>query len=161
MFTVTVILDGVSNKFQQNINGSDNYTILKNRKVSEIERFLKFTNVTICIISHLLKVMGKLQPHRIENRQIHKQTTPYRPLIEEISKPPVSTNKNREQTRGSNKCSEYVILREPSEGVVQRLIGLFKIPKGVSILRLFCVLSSTTHSNMQFTHQSIFEMYFF
>ncbi|OAD62430.1 PIH1 domain-containing protein 1 [Eufriesea mexicana] len=115
LFTILVILDGVSNKFNKTLK---DYVILKNRKV-----------------------MGKLQQHKIENRepQIHMQIP--KPLIEEINTPnksnykeqnKVSEFKNISSESDVNPKLNYVLLKQLLKGMSIHLIGIFQIPKGIT-----------------------------
>lgn len=117
LFTISVVMDGVSNKFNKYLQ-TENYVILKNRKV-----------------------MGKLQQHRIENREprIHSQNQ--KPLIEEIKSPAKNINGNQTKSNQLNNLSSesivnptsnYVLLKQPVEGTPSHLIGLFDMPKGVT-----------------------------
>jgi len=73
--------------------------------------------------------MGKLQQHRIENREPKKPQS-HKSLIEEI---PYSTKPVSEVKRDSRTAkASYVILREPAKGPTERLIALFDMPKSVS-----------------------------
>lgn len=117
LFTISVVMDGVSNKFNKSLH-TENYVILKNRKV-----------------------MGKLQQHRIENREprIHSQNQ--KPLIEEIKSSAKDTYGNQNKSNKLNNpssesivnpSSNYVLLKQPLEGTPSNLIGLFDMPKGVT-----------------------------
>ncbi|KAG6798823.1 PIH1 domain-containing protein 1 [Apis mellifera caucasica] len=111
LFTISVIMDGVSNKFNKILNTED-YVILKNRKV-----------------------MGKLQQHRIENREPRVHTETKKKLIEEI-KTPISNihEKQKNISSETNVISklDYVLLKQFLEGTSIHLIGLFQIPKGIT-----------------------------
>ncbi|XP_029034575.1 PIH1 domain-containing protein 1 isoform X2 [Osmia bicornis bicornis] len=117
LFTISVIMDGVSNKFNKTINAED-YVILKNRKV-----------------------IGKLQQHRIENREPRIPSQTKKPLIEEIKSPikNLSEDQNKSnQLRNvssesvSNSTLNYVLLKQPKKGMPTHLIGLFQMPKGIT-----------------------------
>lgn len=73
--------------------------------------------------------MGKLQQHRIENRE-PKKPQGHKSLIEEIShSKPID---NKANLRNSNKIKTgYVILKEPAKGRTERLIVIFDMPKSV------------------------------
>ncbi|XP_024939053.1 PIH1 domain-containing protein 1 isoform X2 [Cephus cinctus] len=117
-FTIAVIIQGVSQKFDKDIE-LKNYTVLKNRKV-----------------------LGRLQDHRIEKREVKKAMRA--PLIEElpsinstsVSQTKISTSKPIEESRESKSrvtpTPDYIILREPKEGKPKRLIGKFKIKSLIS-----------------------------
>ncbi|XP_066600652.1 PIH1 domain-containing protein 1-like [Prorops nasuta] len=102
VFTISVMMDGVSNKFHKTLKIND-YAILKNKKV-----------------------MGKLQEHRIENRQVKQSLPLKKPLIEEI----VSTNKiedNKQISQDTGKEWRYLLLENSGINSRKCLIGLFKI----------------------------------
>lgn len=75
--------------------------------------------------------MGKLQQHRIENRE-PKKSQSHKSLIEEIpySTKPVNSEAKLRDSRTAK--ASYVILREPAKGPTERLIALFDMPKSVS-----------------------------
>lgn len=80
----------------------------------------------------VLQVMGKLQQHRIQNREPLQKPEGAKPLIEEIrhSAKPVD---QKVQPQGTDEADAgYVILREPQKGPVRRLIALFDMPRSVS-----------------------------
>ncbi|XP_011864344.1 PREDICTED: PIH1 domain-containing protein 1-like [Vollenhovia emeryi] len=106
-FTILVILSGVADKFNKDID-TENYIILKNRTV-----------------------MGKLQQHRIENRELKKPQRP-KMLIEEIPHSIKPIDKTEPQDSDTAKTG-YVILREPVKGRAERLIALFYMPKRSSV----------------------------
>ena len=115
LFTVSVVLDGVASKFNKTFNRED-YVILKNRKV-----------------------IGKLQQHKIENRKPRGRLQAQKPLIEEL-KPSVKSSPKTKSTSSEKKIennqvnskSNYVLLKQPLEGAATHLIGLFKMPKGIT-----------------------------
>ncbi|XP_015183713.1 PREDICTED: PIH1 domain-containing protein 1 [Polistes dominula] len=117
LFTMTVIIEGVSHKFAKSLD-SKTCIVLKNRKV-----------------------MGTIQPQRIDDREARPQSTlapqSKKPLIQEISSNTLNTDKSVTLAQLQNNCQKpetnnYVILKEPLEGIAKRLIGLFLIPKGIS-----------------------------
>lgn len=110
LFTISVVMDGVSNKFNKGLTTED-YVILKNRKV-----------------------MGKLQQHRIENREPRTHAQAQKPLIEEITCPTkddVKKNKISLSETVVNNNLNYVLLKQPIDGPPTNLIGLFDMPKGI------------------------------
>ena len=115
LFTVSVVLDGVANKFDKIFNRED-YVILKNRKV-----------------------IGKLQQHKIENREPRGRPQAQKPLIEEL-KPSVKSSPKKKSRSNEikiennqvNSKSNYVLLKQPLEGAATHLIGLFETPKGIT-----------------------------
>ncbi|KAL0108227.1 hypothetical protein PUN28_015051 [Cardiocondyla obscurior] len=114
-FTTLVILDGVGDKFEKQID-TESYVILKNRLV-----------------------MGKLQQHRIRNNE-PKKPQGYRPLIEEI---PCSTKPVKTDLQDSDiKKTGYVILRKPAKGPIENLIALFDVPKSVSVEDIVVLINS-------------------
>ncbi|KZC09783.1 PREDICTED: PIH1 domain-containing protein 1-like [Dufourea novaeangliae] len=114
-FTIAIIMDGVANKFNKNLNRLD-FVILKNRKV-----------------------MGKLQPHRIEDRGPRTHLQARKPLIEEIksSTNEICTKENiideteSISSESINSKLNYVLLKQPLKGAATNLIGLFDMPKGI------------------------------
>lgn len=117
-FTLLVVLNAVTNKSGKELN-LDDYIILKNRTV-----------------------MGKLQQHRIQNREPHKLQS-YKPLIEEISNPlKAADRKTHSQDSNKQKRTGYVILREPSQGPIKHLIALFDMPNSVSIKDIVVLINS-------------------
>ncbi|XP_043250134.1 PIH1 domain-containing protein 1-like [Colletes gigas] len=117
LFTISVIMDGISDKFKKTLNAEE-YVILKNRKV-----------------------MGKLQQHRIENREPRTYSQIKKPLIEEIKSPAKSTyGKETDVNQSENVPLEstvdsklnYLLLKQPLEKTATHLIGLFQMPKGVT-----------------------------
>lgn len=78
--------------------------------------------------------MGKLQQHRIENREPRVHTETKKKLIEEI-KTPISNihEKQKNISSETNVISklDYVLLKQFLEETSIHLIGLFQIPKGV------------------------------
>lgn len=130
LFTISVIMEGVSHKFGRCLD-SKTCIILKNRKV-----------------------MGTIQPQRIDDREARKVLpASKRPLIQEISSSS-KTDCNRsassaQQQLQSNReefmTYDYVILKEPSKGIARRLIALFHIPKGVVSGKDINVLADTDH----------------
>ncbi|CAK9820962.1 PIH1 domain-containing protein 1 [Anthophora plagiata] len=116
LFTISVVMDGVSNKFNKSLNTED-YVILKNRKV-----------------------MGNLQQHRIENREPRTHLQTQKPLIEEIKstisihekKDDIDQLKNVSSKIISNSKKNYVLLKQPLKGPPTHLIGLFQISKGIT-----------------------------
>lgn len=134
LFTMTVIIEGVSHKFAKSLD-SKTCIILKNRKV-----------------------MGTIQPQRIDDREA-RQVLPQskKPLIQEISNT-LSTDRSVTLAQLQNNCQKpatnnYVILKESLEGIAKRLIGLFLIPKGVSsqdlnvLVDVDRVIVTTTNEN--------------
>lgn len=117
-FTIIVILNGVANKFDKEID-IENYVILKNRTV-----------------------MGKLQQHNIENRKVRKPQAQKSSLIEEISpsRKPIDSKTNLRDS--STTKAGYVILREPAKGPIERLIALFDMPKSVSVEDIVVLINS-------------------
>ncbi|XP_011344029.1 PIH1 domain-containing protein 1 isoform X2 [Ooceraea biroi] len=111
-FTILVILSGVADKFDKHLEMED-YVILKNRTV-----------------------IGKLQQHRIENREVKKPQS-YKPLIEEIS----TVSMDRSDSLDS-KATKMVILREPAKGPAKRLIALFDMSKSVTIEDIAVLINS-------------------
>lgn len=89
----------------------------------------------------MLQVIGKLQQHRIENRGPRTNLQAPKPLIEEIDSSIKDSNRTKAQSDRSlgkvsvdpviNSKSNYVLLKQPSEGAAKHLIGLFRMPKGV------------------------------
>lgn len=77
--------------------------------------------------------MGKLQQHRIENREA-KRPEGYKPLIEEILQPKKSTDEKvcLQDSDKTEKERGYIILGQPREDPVERLIALFNMPRSVS-----------------------------
>lgn len=123
VFTVSSIMAGISYKFNRSLD------------------------MKTCILLKNRKVMGTLRPQRVEDREARKTLPqPRKPLIQEISSSsktisdsittPVQLQNNYEET---NTC-KYVILKEPSEGVTNSLIGLFEIPKGISSKNLIVLV---------------------
>lgn len=109
LFTISVIMDGVSNKFGKILN-TENYVVLKNRKVT-----------------------GKLQKHRIENREPRNSPHIQKPLIEEISCPlDGNFHTKKKEPSSENSKQNYVLLKQPLEGTPERLIGLFPMPKDIT-----------------------------
>lgn len=75
--------------------------------------------------------MGKLQQHRIENREIKKSQN-HMPLIEDISGSMAPTiNTINVQNNNITKMN-YVILKKSLRGSAEHLIVLFDMPKSVS-----------------------------
>lgn len=72
----------------------------------------------------MLQVIGKLQQHRIENREIRNHPQVPKPLIEEMSTKSHSQNENTKL--------KFLILKEPQKGPAERLIVLFDMLKSVS-----------------------------
>ncbi|XP_076239076.1 PIH1 domain containing 1 isoform X2 [Calliopsis andreniformis] len=114
LFTISIIMNAISNKLNKPLN-MENYVILKNRKA-----------------------LGKLQQHRIENREPRIPSQAQKPLIEEIKS---SAKKTIGKTLSTQKVStesminiksNYVILKQPLEGTAKHLIGLFKMPKEIT-----------------------------
>lgn len=103
IYTVMIATDAVSSKFDKALNTMDS-TILKNKKA-----------------------MGKLQPHRIENREARKHSQRQEQLIEEIKYPLRKRTSEKE-----NDSKNYVLLGQPVVGPITNLIGLFQISKGVT-----------------------------
>lgn len=78
--------------------------------------------------------MGKLQQHRIENREPRTHAQAQKPLIEEITCPTkddVKKNKISLSETVVNNNLNYVLLKQPIDGPPTNLIGLFDMPKGV------------------------------
>lgn len=115
LFTISVIMDGVSNKFNKTLNTED-YVILKNRKV-----------------------LGKLQQHRIEDRKPRAYRQTEKQLIEEIKTPVQDIyekeSKNELKIVSSDSAvnlnQNYTLLKCLKEMSVH-LIGLFQIPNGIT-----------------------------
>ncbi|XP_076629272.1 PIH1 domain containing 1 isoform X2 [Colletes latitarsis] len=116
-FTILVIMNGISDKFKKTLN-LEKYVILKNRKV-----------------------MGKLQQHRIENREPRTHSQIKKPLIEEIKSPAKNTyGKEADINQSENVPLEstvdsklsYVLLKQPLKKTATHLIGLFQMPKGIA-----------------------------
>lgn len=74
--------------------------------------------------------MGKLQQHRIQNREPKKPES-YKPLIEEIKQLKKFDNK-RVCLELQNDETGYIILRKPLEDPIESLIVLFDMPRSVS-----------------------------
>lgn len=93
--------------------------------------------------------MGKLQQHRIENREPKKPQS-HKSLIKEISHSTKPVNSKAKLQDSNTAKAGYVILREPAKGPTERLIALFDMPKSVShkiikigiILKLFSLIFS-------------------
>ncbi|XP_014472122.1 PREDICTED: PIH1 domain-containing protein 1-like [Dinoponera quadriceps] len=109
-FTILSVLNGVMEKSGKELD-MENYTILKNRTV-----------------------VGKLQQQRI---RVRERKIPQRcePLIEEIPKSKKSASRKvcLQESDKAEREVDYVILRQPPEGPVERLIALFNMPRNVSI----------------------------
>ncbi|KAK2578049.1 hypothetical protein KPH14_008466 [Odynerus spinipes] len=125
LFTISVIMEGVSNKYNRCLD-SKTCSVLKNRKV-----------------------MGTLKPQRIEDREVRKMPLQLpKPLIQEISSSSKIVHDNiitSVQSQNNHKepsTRNYVILKEPSRGVINRLIGLFQIPKDVSTKDLIVLVDT-------------------
>lgn len=113
IFTTDVMVEAINSKFDKTYEGGTTLT-LKNRKV-----------------------IGKLQEHRIEKREVRKPQFPKK-MIEEVEESfksskktePISIPQNSkvasQKMRKQN--SDYVILQCPSGGEAEQLIGLFKLP---------------------------------
>ncbi|KYN06465.1 PIH1 domain-containing protein 1 [Cyphomyrmex costatus] len=116
-FTALVILSGVTEKFQKEID-TENYVILKNRTV-----------------------MGKLQQHRIENRK-PKKPQGHKSLIEEISHStkPISSKTNLSADKEIK--TGCVILRKPAKGPIEHIIALFDMRKSVSVDDVVVLINS-------------------
>ncbi|XP_033338047.1 PIH1 domain containing 1 [Megalopta genalis] len=108
LFTISVIMDGVGMKMNRVLNSED-YVILKNRKV-----------------------MGKLQQHKIENRETRIQSQAKRPLIEEIMSSKTETSAKKINETRDSPMLKYTLLKQPIEGPATNLIGLFEMPKGIN-----------------------------
>ncbi|XP_078036542.1 PIH1 domain containing 1 [Augochlora pura] len=108
LFTISVIMDGVGMKMNRVLNSED-YVILKNRKV-----------------------MGKLQQHRIENRETRIQSQAKKPLIEEIKSSKTETFVKKINETRDSPMLKYTLLKQPVEGPARNLIGLFDMPKGTN-----------------------------
>ncbi|XP_033226199.1 PIH1 domain-containing protein 1-like isoform X2 [Belonocnema kinseyi] len=122
IFTLDVMVEAVNNKFGK-IYKSETSLLLKNRKV-----------------------MGTLQQHKIEKREVRKTQFPKK-LVQEVEdspenskKKPISASKNcssiknlniPENPRYANNL-DYIILQKPSKGQAEKLIGLFKVPTLIS-----------------------------
>lgn len=104
-FFLTVVFEGLQDKYQFEVEMQQKYTILKNRKS-----------------------VGILQSHRIQIRDIAgAETMTKSPLIEEIDES--STGK----FMSSNKRDIiYRLRREPPTGEIEFLMAEFKIPASVS-----------------------------
>lgn len=107
-FTISVIIDSIVVKSNRTLN-VDDYTILKNRKV-----------------------MGKLQQHRIENREPRSQSRGRKPLIEEIKSSNTETPRKKIVELETSPTLNYILLKQPLEGPAKHLIGLFEMPKGIN-----------------------------
>ncbi|XP_076296110.1 PIH1 domain containing 1 [Lasioglossum baleicum] len=107
-FTILVIIDGVGMKSNRTLN-VDDYVILKNRKV-----------------------MGKLQQHKIENREPRSQSRAKKPLIEEINSSTTETPRKKIVEIENSSTLNYILLKQPLEGPAKHLIGLFEMPKGIN-----------------------------
>ncbi|KAL6268856.1 hypothetical protein P5V15_001978 [Pogonomyrmex californicus] len=117
-FTTLVILSGVADKFNKEID-TENYIILKNRTV-----------------------IGKLQQHRIENREPKKlQDHTSKTLIEEIVHPVKFISKDYLQN-GNIAETGYVILRKPVKDPIEHIIALFDMSKSVSIENVVVLINS-------------------
>ncbi|GAB1859766.1 PIH1 domain-containing protein 1-like isoform X2 [Camponotus japonicus] len=116
-FTILVILSGVADKFDKKLDAED-YIILKNRRV-----------------------MGKLQQHRIENREIKKLQNQM-PLIEEMSgsMTPIINAINVQNNNIAR--MNYVILKKPLNSSAEHLIVLFNMPRSVSIENIVVLINS-------------------
>ncbi|XP_051169908.1 PIH1 domain-containing protein 1-like [Leptopilina boulardi] len=100
LFTTQVMIEAVNDKFNKTFE-CDNCVILKNRKV-----------------------IGTLQQHRIEKREVRKPQLPKK-LIEDVT----SNSKKIKSTIVTNKKNfDYIILQTPTKRKPNKLIGLFKIP---------------------------------
>lgn len=75
--------------------------------------------------------MGKLQQHRIENREL-KKTKDHKLLIEEISDFVTPTINTTCIQKNNTAQMDYVILREPLKGPAKHLIILFHMSRNVS-----------------------------
>ncbi|XP_029664603.1 PIH1 domain-containing protein 1-like [Formica exsecta] len=116
-FTILVILSGVADKFEKKLD-TENYVILKNRTV-----------------------MGKLQQHTIENREL-KKPQDHKPLIEEISSsmtPIINTINIQDKNTAK---MDYVILRKPSKGPAEHLIVLFDMSRSISVEDVVVLINS-------------------
>lgn len=77
--------------------------------------------------------MGTIQPQCIDDREgLEALTQSKNPLIQEISSSSTSIQSQSNDVEEFT-TNDYVLLKEPSEGTAMRLIGLFRIPKGVRI----------------------------
>ncbi|XP_054003186.1 PIH1 domain-containing protein 1-like [Hylaeus anthracinus] len=113
LFTIQVTISAVSDKFNKTLN-VENYVILKNRKA-----------------------MGKIQQHRIENREPRMHSQVKKPLITEIESPIKNIHKEENKVIQSENVSiepklNYVLLKQPLKGPATHLIGLFQVPKGTT-----------------------------
>lgn len=81
--------------------------------------------------------MGKLQQHRIENREIKKSQN-HMPLIEEMSTSMIPVINTINVQNNITKMN-YVILKKLLNGLAEHLIVLFDMPKNVShkIIEIF------------------------
>ncbi|CAL1677498.1 unnamed protein product [Lasius platythorax] len=115
-FTILVILNAVTDKYDKKFD-MENYVILKNRTV-----------------------MGKLQQHRIENREL-KKPQDHKPLIEEIfdSTPTINTTYVQENNTAR---MDYVILKEPLKDQAEHLIILFNMSRSVSVEDVVVLINS-------------------
>lgn len=116
-FTILVILNAVSDKYDNKFD-IENYIILKNRTV-----------------------MGKLQQHRIENREL-KKTKDHKLLIEEISDFVTPTINTTCIQKNNTAQMDYVILREPLKGPAKHLIILFHMSRNVSVEDVVVLINS-------------------
>ncbi|XP_043482281.1 PIH1 domain-containing protein 1-like [Leptopilina heterotoma] len=120
IFTTQVMVDAINKKFAKTYE-YDNCVILKNRKV-----------------------LGKLQQHRIEKREVRKPQYP-KTLIEDVTSNSKYETKMKSTTKINNekksltknaakevndkrRNSDYVILQTPANGKAKKLIALFRIP---------------------------------
>ncbi|XP_070166031.1 PIH1 domain-containing protein 1 [Polyergus mexicanus] len=116
-FTILVILSGVADKFDKKLD-MENYVILKNRTV-----------------------MGKLQQHTIENREL-KKPQDHKPLIEEISSsmtPIINTINIQDKNTAK---MDYVILKKPLKGPAEHLIVLFDMSRSISVEDVVVLINS-------------------
>ncbi|XP_072750716.1 PIH1 domain-containing protein 1 [Anoplolepis gracilipes] len=115
-FTILVILSGVADKFDK-IFDMENYIIFKNRTV-----------------------MGKLQQHQIENREL-KKPQDRKPLIEEISGSMTSTINTITVQNNDTAKMNYVILKKPLKGPAEHLIILFDM-SSISVKDIVVLVNS-------------------
>ncbi|XP_046739611.1 PIH1 domain-containing protein 1-like isoform X2 [Diprion similis] len=123
VFLISVVIEGVSDKYDKRII-PEGYKVLKHRKV-----------------------VGKLQEHRIEKREVNNAMR--KPLIQDLTDDNLRPTRLETETislsesvssaqclRGNNfkntRIPEYRILREPKEGTVEKLVGQFRVPDVLS-----------------------------
>lgn len=75
--------------------------------------------------------MGKLQQHRIENREPKKPQS-HKSLIEEIAHSIKPIDSKADSQNKNTAKTGYIILRESGKSLNERLIAIFDMPKSVS-----------------------------